>query len=101
MVPADPRRLPHHDFIREPCVALRGLDRSMTQDLLQRGEIAAPLQPLARERVPHLVNVEALHSRYVTSSRTRSWVERLALSIAMWTLHAVARPDDDRAAHPV
>jgi hypothetical protein len=34
----------------------------MTEDLLKGGETATPLQPLASERVPRLVHVEAVDS---------------------------------------
>src|SRR5262245_60286939 len=66
---ANPLRLAHHDLVRQPRIPLRSLDRSVTQDLLKRSEVSPTLQPLTRERVAHLVDVETLDSRCAPHDR--------------------------------
>jgi hypothetical protein len=39
----------------------------MPENLLQRGQRATAIQPLARERVAHLMNVEALDARQLAN----------------------------------
>ncbi len=46
--------------LTETTVALRGHDRRMTKDLLQRGQRATRFQPPTRERVPQLMSVKAI-----------------------------------------
>jgi hypothetical protein len=64
-----PRRFTLDDIVADPAVPLSGLDRRMAEDLLKVGETATLLQPLASERVPHLVRVEPRNG-----SRTRTAV---------------------------
>ena len=56
----DPIRLRPDEVVRDPSVPLGGPHGGVPEDLPQRFETPATLEPSARERVTELVNVERL-----------------------------------------